>query len=145
MAKKVTRKKEKTSGQKETKRLESANSFLQKTPTWKFNRTDANHTRWNLHNNCQTQKLVEDLTNFERMTWDEIMVRAKKQNHHVDVASFTKEAKDRLQDLNIFEDQLFSLRLSGKTRIYGILQDGTFSILWYDCNHEIYPSKMKHT
>lgn len=145
MAKKTTKRKEKTSGGKTTKRLENADSFLKKTPTWKFNRTDKDHSKWNLHNNCDIQVLVENLTNFERMTWEEIMISSKKQNHHVYVDTFTKEAKDRLQELLIYEDQLFSLRLNGKTRIYGILQDGVFSLLWYDCEHEICPSKKKHT
>lgn len=144
MAKK-TKRVVKSSGIKSTKREEDASSFLMKHPTWQFNRTDKIHEKWNVHNNCQLEELMDKLTSFERMTWSEIMVDAKKQHHHVYVETFIKEAQSRLSELRIYEDQLFSLRLTGATRVYGILRDGVFSIIWYDCNHEICPSVKKHT
>lgn len=145
MAKK-TRRKEKASNKKSTQQKENANSFLSKTPTWRFMSSDVEHDKWSLHNNCSsTFELINNLKKFEGMTWSDIMVKGKKQNHHIEVASCIKEAQTRLNNLNIYEDQLFSLRLTGTTRIYGILKDGVFSILWYDCNHEICPSNLKHT
>lgn len=58
-----------------------------------------------------------------------------------------KKHKKRFSELNLEEyaDQVYSLRLMNKTRIYGILRDGIFSILWYEKEHEIYPSVKKHT
>ncbi|WP_316160664.1 hypothetical protein [Clostridium sp.] len=32
-----------------------------------------------------------------------------------------------------------------KLRLYGIINDGTFNIIWYDKKHKIYLSKKKHT
>ena len=61
-------------------------------------------------------------------------------NHYEDVADLCKEARDRIIELKLIDiDRVFSLRLSGTERLFGILEDGIFSIIWYDPNHEIYP------
>lgn len=39
------------------------------------------------------------------------------------------------------QDFVHRLRLSGKKRLYGILDDSVFSILWWDPEHEIWPLK----
>ena len=46
----------------------------------------------------------EKLANFETMTWREILLDAKKQNHNVSVDDLVKEAQDRLTE--IFPEQL---------------------------------------
>ena len=88
---------------------------------------------------------LKKLADFESMTWNDIQVNAKKQNHFISVSDMIKEAGQRLEQLGIVEDELFSLRVNGKMRIFGILRTGEFEILWLDCNHEICPSKKKHT
>ena len=34
---------------------------------------------------------------------------------------------------------------SGKARVFGAYQKGVFFIVWFDLNHEIWPSLLKHT
>ena len=41
--------------------------------------------------------------------------------------------------------QLFSLRISAKCRVWGILDGRVFKVLWYDPKHEVYPSTKGHT
>jgi hypothetical protein len=43
-------------------------------------------------------------------------------------------------------DELFSLRMGGaKKRIYGIRDRGTLQVIWWDPEHEIYPTEPKNT
>ena len=125
---------------------EDPDAYLTKTPAWAFSRCDQEHERWSL---SKSQNIYDDiirkLGSFEGMTWAEIMSqsggRAHGTNHHFeDVGDLKKEAQKRLQELQLEDlDQVFSLRLSGKERLYGILNDRVLRIIWYDQNHEIYP------
>lgn len=83
------------------------------------------------------------------MTWRNITLqthdRGRSSNHFINIDSLSREAQKRLESMNIFVDQIFSLRLNNKVRLLGILENGTFRIIWYDENHEICPSTLKHT
>ena len=87
------------------------------------------------------------LRNFETMTWHEIESatggKSRGTNSHfVNIEDLCKDARklierdQRLSDL----DQLFSLRLTSKMRIWGKREGRVLKILWYDPNHEICPS-----
>lgn len=87
---------------------------------------------------------------FETMTWDEIE-QNKRNNHSVDTQKLSSRAKARLKVLRLEDtDSLFSLRLEGVVRIYGIRDRATLKILWFDPWHNeasraVYPSRQKHT
>lgn len=40
-------------------------------------------------------------------------------------------------------DALFSMSLGGKPRVWGILREHVMFTLWWDPEHEIYPSQRK--
>lgn len=42
-------------------------------------------------------------------------------------------------------DALARFRLGGTERLYGFLVGNEFHILWWDPNHEVWPSTRKHT
>lgn len=93
------------------------------------------------------QKIYPKLKSYESNTWKEILEFKHRRNdkmvtnnHPVKVEKFCKEAKDRLEELKYAEDELFSLRLEGKIRIYGFRVHNYLEILWIDLNHEIYPT-----
>ncbi len=114
-------------------------------PVWSFSRLDCDYKKWGLHH---TDKLFEEvitkLKDLEGMNWNDIMQAAGGRNHGTnshfeDVADLIPEAQKRWRQLGLEEyDQVFSLRLTGTHRLYGILLDGVLSIVWYDQNHEIY-------
>lgn len=86
------------------------------------------------------------LSGFESMTWSQILVEGRKHHHSVFVSEIRKPARDRLVDIEKDDvDKLVSLSLSGKNRIWGILEKGVLRLLWWDPNHEICPSQKKHT
>jgi hypothetical protein len=43
------------------------------------------------------------------------------------------------------EDCICRLRLGGKQRLYGFLRENVFEILWWDPEHAVVPSHLKHT
>jgi hypothetical protein len=81
------------------------------------------------------------LSNFETMTWDDILIKAKKQNHTVTVGDLCSKAQKRLKDLKLDDiDGLVSLRLTGKQRVWGIFGEGVMTLLWWDPDHGVCPS-----
>lgn len=123
---------------------EDPDAYLTKTPAWAFSRCD--REKWAL-NECGNlyKSVIEKLGSFEGMTWAEIMAQSGGRSHGTNshfenVYDLKKEAQKRLQELHLDDlDQVFSLRLSGTERLYGILNDRILRIIWYDPNHEIYP------
>jgi ABC-type branched-subunit amino acid transport system ATPase component len=88
----------------------------------------------------------EKLASFETMTWREILLDAKKQNHNISVDDLVKEAQDRL--FEIFPellDELASLRLTGNGRVWGKIDEGVMDLLWWDAEYRVCPSHKKHT
>ncbi len=82
----------------------------------------------------------ERLSNFETMSWSEILVASKKQNHSIGVQDLAKRAQDRLDEIGLTLDEVVSLRLSGKERVFGYLDNGVLVLLWWDPDHEVCPS-----
>ena len=86
------------------------------------------------------------LQSFETMTWGAIESapkgRGKGTKHHfIDKERLISVAQERLERMKLDDiEQVFSLRLSGKKRIFGILENNVFKILWFDMEHEICPS-----
>lgn len=85
--------------------------------------------------------ILPKLQNFESMTWAEIMQatggRTQGNNSHfVQVERLTRQAKARLAAIRQEDvSELFSLRLTGTTRIYGIRDGRALKLLWYDPFH----------
>ena len=99
--------------------------------------------------NFFADKIYPKLKEFEKRTWEDIEKetygeRNKTKHHFVKIDKFIKEARDRLSDNKLNDtDELFSLRLEGKIRIYGNRKLNYMEIIWIDPNHEICPSKAK--
>ena len=86
------------------------------------------------------------LRNFETMTWANIIQQSGggssgTNSHPVKVASLASDAKKRLAEISQDDvEELFSLRLDGRKRIWGKREGRTLKILWYDPKHEVCPS-----
>ncbi len=80
------------------------------------------------------------------MKWSEILIQGKSHNHAIETGSFSKLAKDRLAVIGQDEaEELLSLRVNARTRVFGILDRGTFRVLWWDPSHRVCPTLKKHT
>lgn len=84
------------------------------------------------------------LKNFESMTWQEIF--KSNQNHSVKIDRLATDAKTRLEEMGQSDiEDLVSLRIASRPRIWGILENATLKIIWWDPEHVICPALKKHT
>ena len=87
--------------------------------------------------------ILNKMREWETMTWDEI---SGKRDHAIDVDSLSPEAKKRLIEIQLDDiDEVFSLHLDGKKRLFGIRDRNIFRVLWWDKEHKVCPSLKKHT
>jgi hypothetical protein len=83
------------------------------------------------------QKLIQ----FEAKDWNQIFVIEKKHNHSVPVIEFDcPKAKKWMRENLPDQDELWTLRLSGPERIWGVFREGVFHVLFWDPAHQICPS-----
>jgi hypothetical protein len=77
------------------------------------------------------------------MYWKDIL---GSKSHEVNVSQISNHAQKRLSQLNLDDaEKLVSLRLTGTQRVWGIRMENILQILWWDPNHQVYPSTKKHT
>lgn len=128
--------------EKIVKKTSNPNSYLDRNVAWSFKHLD--HEKWCIKKHFFSTSVYEKILEFETMTWNDVQM-AKSKNHTISVEDIIPSARKRLEELNLYYDELFSLRLNGRERIFGILEYGVLRILWYDPNHEICPSTKSHT
>lgn len=114
-------------------------------PSWQIALMDF-EGKWGWRNvDIEQLKSIQDrLKNFESMTWGEIegkkTSKGSQQNHVMAVKRICKDARDRLAEIQLDDiDSLYSLRISGAKRLWGIREDGVLKLLWWDPMHSIYP------
>jgi len=84
------------------------------------------------------------LRDMESMTWQHI--ESSTGSHLVAAESVCKAARDRLEEIQQDDvTNLFSLRMSGAGRVWGIRDGRVLVILWWDPCHQVCPSHKKHT
>lgn len=89
------------------------------------------------------QMVFPRLKSLETMTWGQIPETG---SHAIEVASLCKEAQDRLVQLGLEEyDSVYSIRLQGRPRLFGIKDRAMLRVLWWDPEHAICPAELKHT
>lgn len=138
---------------KEVKQGGNPDSVMQDSLSWQFHLCDT-ESAWAFSKNKIEQEFWDEifikLKDFEKMTYADIFVRGQKQNHAIKVEKLNPCAQKRLQALHIYEDEIYSLRLCGTHRLYGIVYDSIYCVLWFDKNHGdnstcVCRSHLKHT
>ena len=112
---------------------------------WRFNAVDkggpfawSNLTCSDMHKN-----VIENLADFETM--DQVALQ-ERGCHDIAIGNLCEKARERLLELNLDDlDDLFSLRLDGKKRVFCIRRPTYMRVLWWDPEHAVCPSKKKHT
>jgi hypothetical protein len=86
------------------------------------------------------RRVLLRLKSFESMRWREILLDAKKQHHTIPADKLSTSAQKCLEEDWQGADEVISLALTGKERIFGIMDRGAFTILWWDPEHAVCPS-----
>jgi hypothetical protein len=142
---KTTAYKKALSQEKTTRKPDRPNTELIN-PVWQFQLVDWDGPfGWRNIEKPKWQEILQKLGQFETRTWADI--KSDGNNHAVDIQNSPNPATPkRLAEIHLDDiDELFSLRLSGKERLWGILEQHILQILWWDPNHEVWPSTKKHT
>jgi hypothetical protein len=91
----------------------------------------------------QIQEVFQKIFDTQKLTWQDLRNNG---SHFVNKLDLCTEAQKRLiliqkEDL----DQLFSLRITGRKRIWDIKEGNILWLLWWDPDHKVCPSHKKHT
>lgn len=85
------------------------------------------------------KQVVPRLHGMESMTWGQI--DGPTGSHFVEISAIIPEAQRRLTEIAKDEQaRLFSLRITGRKRIWGIRDRAILQVLWWDPEHEVCPS-----
>ncbi|MEZ0073582.1 hypothetical protein [Planotetraspora sp. GP83] len=87
-------------------------------------------------------QIMDKLQAFESMTCREIFDNGEEPGKHYDVANLpNRVAIDRLEELTLGDmTKISRLRLGGKIRLYGFLEGNVFHLVWWDPEHQVWPS-----
>ncbi|MBL8221052.1 MAG: hypothetical protein JNL62_17595 [Bryobacterales bacterium] len=101
---------------------------------------------WDTATPEELKEIHAKLSELERRTWSEILVKSAYQNHRVRVTQVCPDAQRRLDELGYGDlEHLVSLRLGATERVWGVLNEAVLTLLWWDPNHSVYPVQMKNT
>lgn len=91
--------------------------------------------------------LLDRLKSFETMQCTEIFSPGSEVGKVYPVAELPNPKAGRRLEVLELDDQteIARLRITGERRLYGFLKDPDFWALWWDPEHEIWPSVKKHT
>jgi hypothetical protein len=89
------------------------------------------------------QGLLHKIFDSQKLSWQTLLEHG---SHLVQVGDLCSKAQRRLIELCKDDcDELYSFRLTGSKRIWGIKDGNILWLLWWDPNHEVCPSHKKHT
>ena len=133
------------SGSKEARRRESPESNDRRRIHWHLSAIDFDGP-WCVFHIDKVHllgKILGRLRSFESMTWGDL---GNTGSHSIETYKLCREARRRLEEIGQDDiESLFSLRFSGKERLWGIRDRAAFRVLWWDPEHEICPSAKKYT
>lgn len=117
-------------------------TFYHLRPSWRVSRMEiVDPFGWHQIPGDKLHEIRHKLGGFEGQTWGHIIMRSQNNHHFMAVPKICPEAQARLNALHLEDtDALFSLRLSGPERIWGILDNGVLLVLWWDPFHVVYPT-----
>ncbi len=113
-------------------------------PSWRFSTVDKSGEFCWPENSTNLVEILNKLSCFDSMTWSQIQ---GDKHHLVNKNSICQSALIRLATIqkdDLIED-LFSFRLTGEARLFGLRHGDYVDLLWYDPDHKVCPSIKKHT
>ena len=114
---------------------------------WCFKSCFHTHATWESMGACELiNEIISKLEDYETQIWSQVKNASGgktrgSNNHSMSASELPKELKKEYIKSKYMEkfDKVFSLRLTGKKRLIGYVNQGVFYVLWYDPNHQIFP------
>ncbi|MBE6363385.1 MAG: hypothetical protein E7054_06990 [Lentisphaerae bacterium] len=123
-------------------------TFHDRHPAWRFARLkhyNDSEFGWSSMEE-QMFYIISKLHDIEVQKWSDIFKNSK-QHHHINVTDLIPEVQRLLQKKREDIEQVFSIHISARERLFGIIESGVgiVDIIWWDPQHKICPSHKKHT
>jgi hypothetical protein len=112
---------------------------------WRFNAVDKNGPfSWlALDDPAEHKAVIEAMADIETMREADLDARGC---HFIALGKLAKAAQDRLMELRLDDlDELYSIRLNGRGRVFCVHRPQYMRVLWFDPDHQVCPSVKKHT
>lgn len=94
---------------------------------------------WNNFESDELQGLLNKIFEMQKLTWQLLY---QKGSHLVRVMDLDSKAQKRLREIGKDDlDELYSLRLTGQRRVWGIKERAIFWLLWWDPKHTVCKSR----
>ncbi|WP_030064859.1 hypothetical protein [Streptomyces natalensis] len=91
-------------------------------------------------------EVLRKLSHCESMTVNELRGSWRLFKEYDLPGGLCRDALDRLEALRRDDmTKIQRLEFTGTQRLYGFLEGNIFHVVWWDPNHQVYPSKLKHT
>lgn len=127
-------------GDKTPKVLADAPLYDNKKAAWRLGKIQLSDPYgWHLLEVWEFSKLREKLGSFEKNTWHELFVIDARNNHRIQSNQLKCDIARQWMKNN-FPDQpyLWTLRISQKERIWGILAENAYQVIFWDPLHKIW-------
>ncbi|MGR2680062.1 hypothetical protein [Chromobacterium haemolyticum] len=112
-------------------------------PCWRFSSVDLGGPFPWPKGSTEELEILSKLHEFDSMRWTEI---EGAKHHSISVDRLSRDAQKRLEEIQQNDiDELFSFRLTGPKRVFGIRLNGTVKLLWWDPEHKVCLSNLKNT
>lgn len=109
--------------------------------SWRFSHSDKSGPfGWSGVGQPELHEIMQKIPEFEMKTWDQLHAAGC---HPIQVVALSPEARGRLAEINHDdEDALMSFHLTGQKRIWCIQQANLMRVLWWDPEHQVYPTEV---
>ncbi|MEU4296376.1 hypothetical protein [Kitasatospora aureofaciens] len=115
---------------------------------WRFQHVD-NDGPWGIDKLPPQEMgfLLDKLAGVETQTIRELFFNGEEPGKHYDMHRLpNREALGRLAEMKLNDmTRISRLRFGGRQRLYGFLVDNVFHVVWWDREHEVWPSQKKNT
>ena len=103
---------------------------------------------WHLLTDSESRRILDFLLEVAALTWTEVRnqtASGHRRHHYHDVESLCDDARARIESkkLDDISDRMFRFRLDGTNRLWGFEMWGIFYVVWWDPNHQVYPTEPK--
>ena len=117
---------------------ENPDAYYDKRPVWRLSNLDVGCELygWNLVDGATLHEIRARLSYYEKMTFREI-VGAK--CHEIDTWRLCKDARDRIEKIQLHPESLMSFRVNSKGRGWGMRVGHIIDLIWWDPLHAVYP------
>jgi hypothetical protein len=94
---------------------------------------------WHELSPFEVAKIKDRLSSFEKNTWKEIFVDQARFHHRISADELKCSTARQWMKKNMpDQDYLWTLRVTGAERIWGILSQGAYQVLFWDPEHLIW-------